>query len=281
MFRFASTFSKRLALRGPSPTTPHPFRRILPRSLICLLTALLAVGCAVSPQQELQLGRDTHAQLEQQSGGLIPDPQLQQYVNRIGLEMAPYAGRPDMSWQYHAVNSDQINAFAVPGGYIYITKGLLKQLHNEAELAGILGHETAHIAHRDSAQQIERAQARQGAAVLAGVFGGQDIGTVAQLASSILLIQYTREQEQSADLTGLQYMTQAGYNPIGMIQAMQAIQDSEKGRASPPEFLSTHPNPGNRIQYLNAEINSKYAPSVQTGRYNGDVYRQNILSRLQ
>jgi predicted Zn-dependent protease len=246
--------------------------------VVCgLVLCLVAAGCAITPQQELQIGDQNHGAIEKESGGLYPDPAVQQYVNSVGMKLAPLANRPDMHWQYGVVNSDEINAFAIPGGYIYITKGLLFRMHNEAELAGVLGHETAHIAHRDSAQQIERSQGLGVLTTGIGIFGGSTAGELSQVASQLATLQYSRDQEKSADMTGLQYMAQAGYNPQGMVQAMQTIKNTSKG--SPPQFLSNHPDPGNRIEYLTQAINQSYAGAAQSGDYGGDRFREGVLSR--
>src|SRR5262245_60774759 len=116
--------------------------------LVICCVACVQLGCAVSEKEEIEIGRKSHQQFEQEFGGLYPDTAVQQYVGNVGSEMARYAGRPNLDWSFRVVNSEQINAFAVPGGYIYITQGLLFQMKNEAQLAGVLGHESGHIAHR-------------------------------------------------------------------------------------------------------------------------------------
>lgn len=247
------------------------------RGLILLLVMMLpgVGGCTMSVQQEIELGRQSHEKFEREFGGVYPDQEVQQYVNRVGLDMARYAGRPRMVWQFRVLNSDQINAFAVPGGYIYITRGLLFHLNNEAQLAGVLGHESGHIAHRDSVHQIQQAQLLQGGVLLAGIFGGDTAGDIAGVVASLGLLKYTRDQEKSADLAGLQYMTQAGYNPRGMVQLMRILQQA--GGDGGPQFLSTHPDPGNRIEYLTETINEKYRMAAQNGQFDGPDFRRHVL----
>jgi beta-barrel assembly-enhancing protease len=248
---------------------------------------LAGSGCSVTPEQELQLGRQNHGKFEQEAGGRYPDPGVQAYVSSVGMQMARLAGRPDMQWQFHVLNSDQINAFAVPGGYIYITRGLLFRLKSESELAGVLGHEAGHIAARHSARQIETSQTvgllSAGVSILAEQAGYAVGKDVSEAAAGLYLMRYSREHETEADYLGLKYMVSAGYNPTGMIGVMQTLKAASGGAKSGPlgEWTSTHPDPGNRIGYLTQEIRSKYAAAAQTGRTGDDEFRRNVLSRRQ
>jgi predicted Zn-dependent protease len=244
------------------------------------IAVFAAGGCAVSEKEELDIGRKSHAQFEKQSGGAYPDQQLQTYVNQVGMSVARYAGRPTLDWQFLVVNSDQINAFAVPGGYIYITQGLLFRLQNESQLAGVLAHESTHIAHRHSVKQIESARAGQGLTIVADVVGavvGMPIGSATSLVTNLSLMKYGRDQEKDADITGMQFMTQAGYNPQGMVQTMEILEKASGGKGS-PEFLSTHPNPGNRVEYLTEEV-KKYPDAAAHGNVGVESFQQNVLSR--
>src|SRR2546428_579819 len=120
------------------------------RSHLLLLTALVlmsTLGCAIGEKDEIAMGKKAQPQFEKQFGGLYPDPEVQQYVNEVGMSMTRYTGRPDLPWQFRVVNSRQINAFSLPGGYTYVTQGLLFNLKSEAQLAAILGHESGHVAH--------------------------------------------------------------------------------------------------------------------------------------
>jgi predicted Zn-dependent protease len=250
--------------------------------ILCLIVLVAPLGCAISEREEIEMGRESHPQFEKEFGGLYPDEVVQQYVSHVGTEMARYAGRPNLEWRFRVVNSDQINAFAVPGGYIYITQGLLFQMGNEAQLAGVLGHESGHIAHRHSVKQIEKARGAQGLSIVAGVagaiFGVGGVGDLTGIVAGLSLMKYGRDQEREADFSGLQYMTSAGYNPDGLVQLMSILQTASGGKG-PPEFLSTHPNPGNRIEYLTETIQKKYQPAAQGGRLGEDEFRRNVLSR--
>lgn len=243
-----------------------------------LIPLLLFAGCQISQQQEIELGQELHPQFEQQFGGLYPDEQVQQYVSGVGNSLVSYAGRQDLQWQFRVLDSEQINAFALPGGYVYITSGLLYELENEAQLAAILGHEIGHVVERHSVRQLQRAQGAQFIPVIAGVFVGSEAADVAGMATQLGLMSYGRGQEREADYSGLTYMTRAGYNPQGMVEAMQ-IMRAAGGDRSPPEFLSTHPDPGNRIEYLNARIDTNYADSAQAGIVGEDTFRERVLDR--
>jgi predicted Zn-dependent protease len=254
-------------------------------SLVCTaaLTLAMGSGCAsISEEDELALGREAHGEFEKEFGGRLRDQPVQRYVSAVGMDMVPYAKRPEMDWQFHVLESEQINAFAVPGGYIYITRGLLYSLRNEAQLAGVLGHEVAHVAKRHSAQQIQKAQQAQGVAVAAEI-GGQiagveGVGNVAGLVANLSLMKYGRDQEHEADMYGLRYMTNVGYDPKGMIQTMKILKEASGGKG-PPEMLSTHPDPGNRVEYLTEEIEKNYRRASRNGKLGKDTFEQHVLSR--
>jgi predicted Zn-dependent protease len=266
----------------------HPRRARFSRSsilhpllgtLLCLTLLIPGFGCAISEEQEIEMGRQTHGQFEKEFGGLYPDERVQQYVDKVGHSLADFAGRPNLPWQYRVVSSDQINAFALPGGYVYITKGLLSKLQNEAQLASILGHETGHVIKRHSVQQIQRAQGAQFIPLLAGIFGGGTAGDVAATVTQLGLMKYGRDQEREADFEGLKYMERGGYDPEGIVQAMEILQKASGGRGL-PEFLSTHPNPGNRIEYLSEAIEKSDARQAGARIVGEESFRENVLDRL-
>jgi predicted Zn-dependent protease len=254
------------------------------RPLLLVLLLLLGGGggCAISEKEELAMGRQLHAEFEREAGGLYPDVQVQQYVNAVGQSLARYAGRPNMDWRFSIVNSDQINAFAVPGGYVYLTRGLLFRMTNEGQLAGVLGHEAGHIAGRHSAKQIGRTQTARGLSAVAGVVGGLFgygwAGDVTGAVASLSLMSYSRDQERDADMMGLRYMTQAGYSPLGLVQLMEILQ-SAGGSGGGVEFLSTHPNPGNRLEYLTETIEDKYLTAAQNGELGEANFQRHVLAR--
>ena len=257
-------------------------RPVVARVVLLLLLLPLAGGCTISEEQEIAMGRKLHGRFELESGGLYPDVHVQQYVDSVGQTLARHAGRPNLAWRFSVVNADSINAFAVPGGHIYITQGLLFRMTNEAQLAGVLGHEAGHIAGRHTAKQLGRARTAQlGTSVVGivgGLFGYGWAGDVSNVVASLSMMSYSRDQERDADQLGLRYMTQAGYNPLGLVQLMEILQSAGGGRGA-PEFLSTHPNPGNRLEYLTETIEEKYVTAAQSGELGEANFRQHVLAR--
>ena len=263
----------------PTNTTRPPVVVVV---IVLLLVAFATGGCTISEKQEIEMGQKLHGEFERESGGMYPDSHVQQYVNSVGQTMARYAGRPNLDWQFAVVNSDQINAFAVPGGYVYLTQGLLFRMGNEAQLAGVLGHEAAHVARRHTAKQVGRTRTTAIGSTVVGVVGGLFgygwVGDVTSAAAGLSNLSYGRDQEREADMEGLSYMTQAGYNPQGLVQLMQVLQ-SATGKGGAPEFLATHPNPGNRMEYLTETIAAKYAAAAQAGELGEANFRRHVLSR--
>lgn len=265
-------------------------RRTLLFSLGAGACAAVAWACAVNPvtgktelslvseSQEIEMGRQS-AQSVAQSIGYYDDPAIQAYVAGIGQKMAAASERPQLPWEFHVVNDAAVNAFALPGGFIFVTRGLMTSITNEAELATVVGHEIGHVTYRHSVQQISRAQIAQlglgigsilnsTVAELSGVFG-QGLG--------ILFLKYGRDAENQADLAGFRYALNQGYDVrqmINMFQTLQAVsQLSGGGRV--PEWLSTHPDPGNRIQTTEARLDT-----LHRDLSNAIVRRDEYLRRI-
>jgi len=262
------------------------------RLLIISLTSCLLIGCAVNPitgeeelmlvpeSRDIEIGRKYAPEIEKQLGGRIDDPSLQNYIDRVGQKIARISHKPD--WEYHfvALKDDSLNAFALPGGYIFITKGMLEKLTTEAQLAALLAHEIVHVTARHSSAAMSR---EMGISFLffglsaAGAKIPQDAGRAVGLTLQLIGLKYSREHEREADVAGLDYMVVAGYNPYGAVELMQMLQDQDKVR--PAEFLSSHPSPGNRIISLNARIQTRYG-SLEGLRIGKDDYRRSVLDRL-
>jgi predicted Zn-dependent protease len=230
----------------------------------------------VSPEQEKQMGKDAAQQVEKELGQSVKDQQLQNYINSVGQQIARISHTPDEGFSYKAIDHQSVNAFALPGGYIYITTGLLKELNSEAQLASVLAHETAHVTARHIAQQITRNIIID---VGFGVAGSQATSSAMRVANIVRQLEgmsFTREQEKQADEVGLDYLVKAGYTPYGMIETMEILQRQSESRTI--EFFSTHPNPENRIGYLQERIYSHgYRGEGKTGQ---QEYATNVLSRL-
>jgi predicted Zn-dependent protease len=239
----------------------------MPGSLRNLLVPLFAAaglaGCAtlgqiniVSEEQELQMGAQFAAELETQLR-FVHDAEVVGYVNNLGQLLARVSQRSNIPYTFHVVDTDEVNAFAVPGGYLYVHRGLIEAAANEAELAGVLAHEIGHVVGRDSARQLSQ---QMGISVLAGIALGQDPNTVASLAAQIAatgaLMSYSREMESEADQYGVQETYDAGIDPVGIatfFDKLVALRDGAEAGAV-EHFFSSHPDPGARAATVRALI---------------------------
>ena len=223
---------------------------------------VLAAGCGsgsdfnlISLEEEWQLGQ----QLSQDIARQIPlnqDPVVNQYVQQMGQRIVAQTNMANLPWNFHVVNDPSINAFAIPGGHVYIHTGLINASANASELAGVMAHEIAHVLERHSTEQISR---QYGLSVLAGLVLGQDPGGLQRLAAEIVaggaLARYSREAEREADEVGLQAMNLAGYNPQGMVamfNTLLASRQTSPGRVE--RFFSTHPLTEDRIRATQRDI---------------------------
>ncbi|MFN8352852.1 MAG: M48 family metallopeptidase [Spirosomataceae bacterium] len=212
---------------------------------------------AITPEQEIALGLQSAPQMANEFGGLYPDQKVQQYVKQVGQKLVASTEAHNSSYQFdfHVLaDPETINAFALPGGQIFITVGLLKRLQTEDQLAGVLGHEIGHVVARHSAQQMAKEQLTNGL-VNAAVVASQDpnnpsnSGAIAQYVAKVVSLKYGREDELEADRFGIKYMPQAGYQPTAMIDVLEILQQAMQGER-PPEMMSTHPYPENRIAQI-------------------------------
>jgi predicted Zn-dependent protease len=255
-----------------------------------LLSALWA-GCAInpvtgdeelmffSPEEDVALGRKYAPYVEKELGGRVPDDNIQNYVNRVGQRIARVCHRPDLSYHFVAIEEGGANALALPGGYIFITKGLLKEFKSEAELAAVLGHEVGHVVARDTMESMSR-QIGMTALVAAAHISNvsSDMARASTFITSFLSLQYSRDDEKEADLVGLSYMIQAGYDPNGMVETMQVLQQLQTVR--PIEFFSTHPNPENRLAYIRERIAARYA-NAGTLKKGEEEYARGVTTPLK
>lgn len=228
-------------------------------------------GCGVkllSLSEEVALGSEAAPQLTREYGGEIPDPRLRASLDRIGRSMTanlPETYR-DLPWEFTLLNSPVINAFALPGGKVFVSRALVERMTNEAQLAGVVGHEIGHVTARHGNQKISASLIAQGVVIGAAVAaGGSDssliqagVPLLVQAGSGAFLLSYGRGQELESDRLGMHYMTDAGYNPIGMRQVMEILAEAAGG-PSQPEFFSTHPHPESRIAQIDELISSRYS----------------------
>jgi beta-barrel assembly-enhancing protease len=233
----------------------------------------------VSPAQEKQMGQDASAQVEKELGQSVQDQQIQNYINTVGQKIVVVCHTPSAGFSYKAIDHKSVNAFALPGGYIYITTGLLKVMNSEAQLAAVLAHETAHVTARHIAQQITRDFFINAGLSVASSQASSSVIRVANIVKQLEGMSFTREQERQADEVGLDYIVKAGYTPYGMVQLMETLERQSDGQTI--EFFSTHPSPEHRIEYIKQDITKKdYTLYGKTGRSGGAEYKSNVLDRL-
>ena len=211
-----------------------------------------------SPEQDIQLGKQNAAQAERQLR-MLNDPRVDNYLNNLGKKLAAHAPGYKYPYQYKCVNEMAVNAFALPGGYIYINRGTIEAADTEAQLAGVMAHETSHVALRHGTNQATKAQLTSVPfAILGGMVGGGSVGgLLAQLAGSFslnsILLKYSRTDESEADVMGTQILYDSGYDPRAMAQFFEKLNAETKGK-QPAQFFSDHPNPGNRVERVDEEV---------------------------
>ena len=212
---------------------------------------------ALDPEEEIALGLQSAPSMIEQHGGLHPDQQLQDLVDYVGNKLVQNSHAKDTPYQFqfHLLADDRsINAFALPGGPCFITYALMSKLSTEDQLAGILGHEIGHVVARHSAARVAKGDLTNGVltGVMAGTGGGAEAG-IAQMVLQTVNMKYGRDDELQSDDLGVLYMMQSGYDPEQLIDVMQILRDAA-GPNRQPEFQSTHPDPANRIEQIQASI---------------------------
>lgn len=258
-------------------------------ALTAVASALLITSCAVNPvtgrrelalmseAQEIELGRKADADIRR-TMGVYNDPDLQQYVQRIGLQLAKTSERPHLPWSFAVVDAPAINAFAVPGGFVYLTRGILPFLDNEAELAGVLGHEIGHITARHTVAQYSRQTAAGVGLGVLSIFIPA-VGRAAPIAEAglgALFLKYGRDDEREADRLGVAYNARNGWDPggvAGMLTTLARLDEASGERRGVPNWLSTHPAPADRVQEVQT--------FVQEARQTTDATRTNEAAFLQ
>ncbi len=203
----------------------------------------------MSEAQEISMGKEADPQIVAQFG-LYEDSAIQNFIRTKGKQMAAISHRPKLDYEFRVLNSEVINAFAVPGGYVYFTRGIMAHFNSEADFAGVLGHEIGHIAHRHTVEQQRNAILGQ-LAIIAGIVINPDLARFAESASTglqLLLLKNSRDAEREADQLGVEYSSKIGYDASQMALFFTTLERKTQGTeaAELPEFLSTHPNPGDR-----------------------------------
>jgi predicted Zn-dependent protease len=230
-----------------------------------LMVIWLALGSTataislVSVEQEIQIGRDANAQVKKQTPE-IRDPQVLAYVRGIGRQLAARAGGPRYPYSYSIANYKEINAFALPGGPVWVNRGAIEAARTEAQLVGVLAHETAHIARRHAADQLTKSAMANGLLTLLGAVLGNGGGArTAEVAARFMaggyMLKFSRDDERDADRVGAQIMRRAGWDNRGMLEFMQVLREKQGRDPSAVEvFLSTHPAPAGRVSELRSVV---------------------------
>lgn len=218
---------------------------------------------SITPEQEIALGLQAAPEMESQFGGEDANSSDQALVDEIGNRVMQGSSAANSAYQFEfhlLADPETINAFALPGGQVFITRALYDKLETEGQLAGVLGHEIGHVIARHSAEQIAKAQLTQGltgAAVLATYDpnnpASANSAQVAALIGQLVTLKFGRDDELEADKFGVCFMNESGYDPSEMINVMQILEAASQGN-EPPEFFSTHPSPANRIEQIQADI---------------------------
>ena len=228
----------------------------------------------ISAEQEVALGLQAAPEMAQQFGGLDPDERAQAMVDQVGnkIVQSSDAKKSPYRFDFHLLADNRtVNAFALPGGQVFITRALMSQLGSEGQLAGVLGHEIGHVVGRHSAEQMAKQRFTQGltgAAVMATIDPG-DPGSyrnaaVAQMIGQLVSLKFTRSDELESDKLGVRYMTEAGYDPRSMVGVMEVLKKASSGRGG-PEFFQTHPNPENRIEKIKKAIQEEFPNGLPSG----------------
>lgn len=225
----------------------------------------------LSPRQEIALGLQSAPEMASKHGGISDDAAAVGQVKDIGTEIVAKsaASKTPYRYEFHLLADPKtVNAFALPGGQIFMTEGLYRKLSTKGEVAGVLGHEIGHVAARHSAQHIAKQKLTQGltgAAVIAAYDPNdpysRNTAAVAALIGSVVNMKFGRGDELESDRLGVRFLSESGYDPRAMIKVMQVLK-SAGGRSGAPEFFSTHPNPENRIEQINKAIKEKFPDGV-------------------
>jgi Zn-dependent protease with chaperone function len=222
-------------------------------------TALKPGWNMFSPQQDIEVGKRAALDAEKQLP-LCNAPNVDAYLTQLGMRLAAKVptGGVQYPFEFHCVNDKALNAFALPGGFVFINRGAIEAADNEGQLAGVMAHELSHVALRHGTNQATKAQAAEGifgiaSSIFGGSAGGDLLTTLGAFAAGGVLLRYSRTAESQADVMGTQVLYDAGYDPRAMAQFFEKLEQESKGK-NPPEFLSDHPSPEHRVERVDEEI---------------------------
>lgn len=262
--------------------------------LILIINILLFVfsctlaAASLTIEDEKKAGREFYDNLEK-NRLIYHDPRVEGYLNMIGKQLLPGIPTPLFEYRFSVIKSSAVNAFATPGGYVYVNIGLINLVQNESELAGVLAHEMAHVSARHIADIVDKSakvNVASLAAILAGVFlgGGGDmmaaVTSFSMAAATTMNLKYSREHEEDADRRGVSFLTKAGYNGLGMPDFLRVMRQYEFYSSSVPSYFLTHPGTDDRIRYLDGLLQTRYKSGGSQGLF-GQLKRIQTILRLE
>jgi predicted Zn-dependent protease len=253
--------------------------------------AVVTAACATNPatgkrelnlmseSQEIALGKQSDGQIRQEMG-IVTDQGLQQYVDRVARPLAAGSERPSLPWTFAVVDAPAVNAFALPGGYVYVTRGILAHLNSEAELAGVLGHEIAHVTARHSAAQYSKQTAGSLGLLLGQIFVPElrPFGQAAEAGLGLLFLKFGRDDELEADNLGAGYATAQGWDPRGVASMLETLGrlGESTDRKGIPNWMSTHPMPADRVVRLEERVAALRTQATRELAVNRSQYLQRV-----
>ena len=251
-----------------------------------LAVALGISACGVSQQQEVQLGQQESAQIRQQLP-LVQDAVINQYVNALGNQIASHTSRADLQWQFYVVNTDVVNAFALPGGIIYVNRGVLERADRMDELAGVMGHEIEHVVRRHSVKQMEQMQgANVGVALactLTNICSNQAAATAINVGGTAIFAKFSRTDEVQADEGGFHNVMNAGISPHGMLTFFQKLlaEEQQSNNSNVSSWFADHPGTQDRIadiQRMLAQVSASQLRSLTTDTQAFQQMKRRVMS---
>ena len=273
--------------------------------LLVIAPVLTLTACQTNPatgrsylalmdrQQSIEVGNSAAPELTEGYGGAISDATINNYVRDVGMSMTKHteADYPTLPWEFTVLDSDVINAFALPGGKVFISRALLEEMNTEAQMAGVIGHEIGHVTAEHVNERVTRQMGLQiGVVAVSAILSSQSDSELVQYAvpalatgAGVFALKYDRDQELESDRLGVRYMSRAGYNPRGQLDVMQILGRAAEGAERPPEWQSTHPHAETRIDALQHLLKTEYAFTQNNPEFveNSQRFEQLMLSRLR
>ena len=256
-------------------------------TVVLLSCMLFIAGCAQNPvtgkrqlmllsmDDDSRLGKEYFEEIDKDNTESGLDQGIELYISGIGNSIVQVSHMPSLEFHFNVINDESVNAFALPGGYIFINIGMLRALETEAQLASVLAHEIVHVTARHSAASMSKQMAID--VLLSAVTTDKTASAVdiARIVANLEGLQYSKSHEREADIYGLDYLFKAGYDPQGMIEMMEVL--GRQGGGSGIDFFSTHPSPENRLGYIQEKI---YEKEYRGGKVGREEYSRNVLSKL-